>query len=156
MTVALGGAALYAFGALAKSDTISGFGVLGALIGAGMFASGLGREGAQQQESCCGCTCLLVLLVLPAGELLLYVHGGLLMALAAFPLWIPSARLLDAVVQLAIRGLDALGHSRGAEWKSAADYAGSDGNIARQSAAVRSAAATKDAGSIAFSAASRS
>jgi DNA-directed RNA polymerase subunit RPC12/RpoP len=116
--VALGGGALYAFGALAKSDTISGCGVLVALIGAGMFASGLGREGAQQQQSCCGCTCLLMLLVLPAGALLLYAHGGPLMALAAVPLWIPTAHLLDGLVRLAIRGSAALRHSGVAQWLS--------------------------------------
>ena len=117
MKVALGGAALYAFGALAKSDTISGFGVLVALIGAGMFA----RASAGKGPSAGVLLWLHVLagmLVLPAGALVLYAHGGPLMALAALPLWIPVAHLLDALMQLAIRGIAALGHSPVARWVS--------------------------------------
>jgi hypothetical protein len=95
------GAAVYGLGALVHADTVSGIGALIGFIGVGLAVYGSGRVGPAQQQSCCGCSCLVLLLVLPAGALALYAHGGPLLAALAFPLWIPVAHAADIAWRLA-------------------------------------------------------
>jgi hypothetical protein len=65
---------------------------VGALIGAiAMSSQAKGRVGPAQsrQASCCGCSCVVALFVVPAGGALLWIHGGPALAALAFPAWIP-------------------------------------------------------------------
>jgi hypothetical protein len=79
---------------------------VGALIGA--FAIGpqwKGRIGPAQprQLSCCGCSCVVVLLVLPSAGALLWMHGGPTMAALAVPAWIPLSWAMHGCGVLAAR-----------------------------------------------------
>ena len=79
---------------------------VGALIGA--FAIGpqwKGRIGPAQprQLSCCGCSCVVVLLVLPSAGALLWMHGGPTMAALALPAWIPLSWAMHGCGVLAAR-----------------------------------------------------
>jgi hypothetical protein len=76
---------------------------IGALIGA--FAIGpqwKGRIGPAQprQLSCCGCSCVVALLVLPSAGALLWMHGGPAMAALAVPAWIPLSWAIHAAGRL--------------------------------------------------------
>ena len=76
--------------------SLEGFGwllVIGGFIG--VFYS-VGRSGPERQSSCCGCSCLVLVLALPAGALLMWNAGGPLMAASAIPLAFPLVWCLDA------------------------------------------------------------
>jgi hypothetical protein len=70
-----------------------GWGICGLGVGGGQAT--IGRVGPEKQQFCCGCSCLVLLLVLPALGGLLYSHGGPVMAADAVPLWIPAAHATD-------------------------------------------------------------
>lgn len=98
----IAGAVLFGIALLindASSDAagiVGGIGLL-ALIGAGgAWASYTGRVGPQPQKgSCCGCSCAVALLVIPAAGLVLWSRGGAEMAALALPAWLPIAWALD-------------------------------------------------------------
>ncbi len=78
------------------------FTVIGVLAGLGALALGaqwLGRVGPEQQQSCCGCSCVVLLLVLPAAGVALWSAGGPVLAAAVFPSWV----ILDRTWQLGAR-----------------------------------------------------
>jgi len=74
-------------------------GFLGLLAAGAGFSESLPRVGpaqAKQSASCCGCSCVVALLVIPAGALALWSSAGPEYALLAFPAWVPLVRLMDA------------------------------------------------------------
>ena len=76
---------------------IAGLGVLG-LIGAAVVGVGSsGRVGPEQKSSCCGCSCLILLLVLPMAGLALWQAGGPTAALLAVPAWILLSWMLEGL-----------------------------------------------------------
>lgn len=88
--VALVGYAIYA------ATGHGGFGALVIVVGIITFAVGLaqgkdvaGRVGPERQSSCCGCSCMVALLVVPVGAGLLWSQGGPALAALALPLWVP-------------------------------------------------------------------
>lgn len=96
----LAGVTVYGLGALVHVDTISGIGALIGFIGLGLAVYGSGRVGPAQQQSCCGCSCLILLLVLPVGAFALYTNGAPLLAALALPLWVPVAHAADITWRL--------------------------------------------------------
>ena len=84
--VAVVGAAIFGIGYLASWETIAGIGILVAIVGGVILASGSGRAGPEQKQSCCGCTCAVALLVLPASYLFLWSQQGAVVAILALPL----------------------------------------------------------------------
>lgn len=91
----------------ASSDAAGWIGGIGflALIGAGAaYASYSGRVGPQQQKgSCCGCSCAVALLVIPAAGLALWSRGGPEMAALALPAWLPISWAIE-IGERAARG----------------------------------------------------
>lgn len=77
---------------------IGGWGLIIALCGVGLAFYGLGRVGPAQQSSCCGCSCVVLVLAIPVTGLALWAAGGPVLALLAFPAQVPLLRALDAVV----------------------------------------------------------
>jgi hypothetical protein len=89
------------------SESVAGvFAVIGvaALIGAIAISSqAKGRVGPGQsrQASCCGCSCVVPVLVVPAAGALLWIHGGPALAAVAFPAWIPLSWAIHACERVA-------------------------------------------------------
>ena len=79
---------------------LEAFGWLGLFGGIGGVFYSFGRSGPKGQTSCCGCSCLVLVLALPAGALLIWQSGGPLLAAAAVPLAIPFVWCLDAAATL--------------------------------------------------------
>jgi hypothetical protein len=78
-------------------EVIAALGLLG-LIGAAVIGVGSsGRVGPEQKSSCCGCSCVVMLLVIPAASLALWHHGGPLLAALAVPAWIPLSWLAEGM-----------------------------------------------------------
>src|SRR5215210_6716733 len=65
-----------------------------------------GMRDCRQKSSCCGCTCVVFLLIVPVAALMLHRHGGVATAAVAIPAWIPAAHILDLASHLAHRGVD--------------------------------------------------
>ncbi|CAB4865932.1 MAG: hypothetical protein F2799_02260 [Actinobacteria bacterium] len=72
-----------------------------AAVGLGALIYSVGRNGPKTPTSCCGCSCVVVLLVIPAVGASLWVHGGPLLAAAIVPAAIPIVWLLDAATVVA-------------------------------------------------------
>ena len=73
---------------------------IGALIGAvGMGARSKGRVGpaVPRQASCCGCSCVVALLVIPSVGALMWAHGGPALATLAVPAWVPLSWVIRGV-----------------------------------------------------------
>lgn len=89
----------------ASSDAASWIGAIGffALLGAGAaFASYSGRVGPQQAKgSCCGCSCLVLVMVVPISGLALWSKGGPEMAALAIPAGVPIALAIDFADRMA-------------------------------------------------------
>ncbi|MEI7560115.1 MAG: zinc ribbon domain-containing protein [Actinomycetes bacterium] len=118
---ALVGIVLFALGALLLllalivnggllQETSSGASKVSGLEGTGWFAliAGLvglfysvGRNGPKTQTSCCGCSCVVVILMLPAAGIGLWVTSGPALAAAVIPAAIPIMWVLDGATVLA-------------------------------------------------------
>lgn len=87
------------------SEGVAGvIGVIGflSLLGAGVMASQyFGRVGPEKQQSCCGCTCAVALLVLPAAGSVLWIEGDPLLAALVIPAWIPLSWAADVTSRVA-------------------------------------------------------
>jgi hypothetical protein len=79
---------------------LEGVGWLCALVGGGMVVYSVGRSGPQRQSSCCGCSCAIALLAIPAAGWAVWTAGGPLLAAAAVPAWIPLSWALEAESRL--------------------------------------------------------
>jgi RNA polymerase subunit RPABC4/transcription elongation factor Spt4 len=90
--------ALIGTGGLLQEDVggVESVGWLLLVVGIGMTIYSVGRVGPQRQASCCGCSCVIALLVLPAATLALWSAGGPLLAAIALPAWVPLIWLLEA------------------------------------------------------------
>jgi len=81
-------------------------GFCGILAAGAGFSESLSRVGpvqAEQSASCCGCSCVVALLVIPAGALTLWSAAGPEYALLAVPAWVPLVRLMDAAADVTAR-----------------------------------------------------
>jgi zinc ribbon protein len=98
--------ALIAKGHLLNTDdsgffaTVEGLGWLGVIAAVALAVYGSGRVGPEQQSSCCGCSCVVALILLPAAGAALWGHGGPLMACLAIPAWLPLVRVIDGIFAL--------------------------------------------------------
>ena len=84
-------------------STVEVFGWLFAVVGVGMLIYSVGRSGPQRQSSCCGCSCAIALLAIPAAGWALWTAGGPLLAAAAVPAWIPLSWALEGGIRLGVR-----------------------------------------------------
>jgi hypothetical protein len=84
-------------------NPIAGLGVLGLIAAAVIGVGSSGRVGPEQKSSCCGCSCVVLLLVLPTTGLLLWDHAGPAAALLAIPVWIPLSWLAEGVRLMSLR-----------------------------------------------------
>jgi hypothetical protein len=76
-----------------------GLGVLGLIIGVAWTASASGRIGpattVKNSSSCCGCSCVVLVLILPATSIWMFVSHGIVASIASLPVtlgltWVPS------------------------------------------------------------------
>lgn len=88
-----------------SEDAATWIGVIGvlSLIGAGAaWGSYSGRVGPQPEKgSCCGCSCLVLVLAIPLAGLLLWSKGGPELAILALPVGPPIIWVLDRADRLA-------------------------------------------------------
>jgi len=86
------------------SDTVTGFGVLGLIIGIALAAYGSGRVGpatkVKNSSSCCGCSCLVLVVVLPTATTLLWLQHGALVAAAIVPAALAAVRLVPHAARI--------------------------------------------------------
>lgn len=78
-------------------------GLLGLLVAGVTFSESLPRVGPQQPKqaaSCCGCSCAIAVLLIPASALALWSAAGPEYAVLALPAWVPLVRLMDAAARL--------------------------------------------------------
>lgn len=87
-------------GSVAAVFGLIGIGALAGALGTGAQSKGRVGPAVSRQTSCCGCSCAVVLLVLPSAGALLWMHGGPMMAALIVPAWAP--------LSWAIRGAEAL------------------------------------------------
>jgi hypothetical protein len=71
------------------ANVVGAIGVLSLVLAAFAYASYTGRVGPQRQGSCCGCSCAVALLLIPAAGLALWSQGGADMAAFALPASLP-------------------------------------------------------------------
>jgi hypothetical protein len=116
--VGLAGLALLGLGALVGSsgvrgvgDTLLGIGLLSGLVAVGVaVVREMGNEERVaplrvRQTSCCGCSCAVALLVLPAAGALLWSHGGPGAAVLALPAWVPLVRVAELAYAMGVAAL---------------------------------------------------
>jgi hypothetical protein len=77
-------------------STVEAMGWLFGVVGVGMVIYGVGRSGPERQQSCCGCSCAVALLAIPAAGWALWVSGGPLLAALALPAWFPLSWTIHA------------------------------------------------------------
>jgi hypothetical protein len=87
------------------ANVVGAIGVLALVLAALAYASYTGRVGPQRQGSCCGCSCAVALLVIPAAGLALWSQGGADVAAFALPASLPLSWAVGQVE----RGARALG-----------------------------------------------
>ena len=84
-----------------KTSGLEGVGWFALIAGlVGLFYS-VGRNGPKSQTSCCGCSCVVVILVLPAAGIGLWAASGPVLAAAVIPAAIPIMWILDGATVLA-------------------------------------------------------
>ncbi|MEI7888740.1 MAG: zinc ribbon domain-containing protein [Actinomycetes bacterium] len=79
-----------------KMSGLEATGWFAAIAGVCALVYSVGRNGPKTPTSCCGCSCVVVLLVIPAVGASLWVQGGPVLAAAIVPAAIPIVWLLDA------------------------------------------------------------
>ena len=79
--------------------TLETLGWLLGIVGVGMVVYSVGRSGPQKQTSCCGCSCAVALIVIPAAGWVLWTAGGPLLAAVVIPAWVPLSWILEYAAQ---------------------------------------------------------
>ena len=95
--------ALVIYGGLFESNQTNGLESIGAItliVGVALVFYSNGRSGPKQATSCCGCSCVVVILVLPSLAAGLWTTGGPVLAAGAVPLSIPAIIVMDEVASL--------------------------------------------------------
>jgi hypothetical protein len=74
---------------LAASPTVTGLGVIGLIIAAGLAFHATGRVGPEtavkNSASCCGCSCVVLALIIPGASIAVWFAHGLVASIAAVP-----------------------------------------------------------------------
>lgn len=81
-----------------SASPVEGMGWLALIVGGGMFIYSVGRSGPQRQSSCCGCSCVVLVIAFPTAALILGSVGGPGMAALVLPGAIPLIWILDGAV----------------------------------------------------------